>query len=237
MIRRKWFAAFVAAVIGMGVLFAQTASYSSSIKNRDNEVFVEGSGEINSFYMWKTEVTQAQYQSVMGDNPSHFEGDNHPVEQVSWYDAVAYCNKRSEQEGLMPCYSGSGDNITCDFSANGYRLPTSAEWEYAAKGGKDVQSYIYAGSDSIDEVAWYDGNSGDTTHEVATKKPNTLGIYDMSGNVWEWCWTASGSKRVSRGGSYGHYDNYCTVSRRSGDDPSSSSYYLGFRVVRSSSVK
>ena len=237
MIRRKWFAAFVAAVIGMGVLFAQTASYSSSIKNRDNEVFVEGSGEINSFYMWKTEVTQAQYQSVMGNNPSYFKGDNHPVEQVSWYDAVAYCNKRSEQEGLMPCYSGSGDNITCDFTANGYRLPTSEEWEYAAKGGKDVQNYKFAGSNNIDEVTWYDGNSGDTTHDVATKKPNTLGIYDMSGNVWEWCWTASDSDRVFRGGSYDYYVSLCAVSYCHSDYPALSDNDLGFRVVRSCPVK
>ena len=188
---------------------------------------------VDNFYMAKTEVTQAQYQSVMGKNPSYFEGDNHPVECVSWYDAVAYCNKRSEQEGLTPCYSGSGDNITCDFSANGYRLPTSEEWKYAAKGGKDVQSYKYAGSDSIDEVAWYGDNSGSTTHDVATKKPNTLGIYDMSGNVWEWCWTASGSGRVNRGGSFRDYVSYCAVS--SGDSGSSSygNIILGFRVVRS----
>ena len=209
------------------------------LKKLGSEVFVEGNGKINSFYMWKTEVTQEQYQSVMGNNPSYFKGDNHPVEQVSWYDAVAYCNKRSEQEGLMPCYSGSGDNITCDFTANGYRLPTSEEWEYAAKGGKDVQNYKFAGSNNIDEVTWYDGNSGDATHDVATKKPNTLDIYDMSGNVWEWCWTASGSYRVIRGGGYGSYDFYdsdCTVSGSS-SVPSYSYSNVGFRVVRSSSVK
>src|SRR5574344_1069709 len=193
---------------------------------------------VDNFYMATTEVTQAQYQSVMGENPSSHKRDNYPVEYLSWYDAIAYCNKRSEQEGLTPCYSGSGDSITCDFTANGYRLPTSAEWEYAAKGGKEVQSYKFAGSDSIDEVAWYYGNSGDTTHDVATKKSNTLGIYDMSGNVWEWCWTASGSGRVNRGGSY-YYNDYddCAVSSGRSSDPSFSFSDLGFRVVRSSSVK
>jgi formylglycine-generating enzyme required for sulfatase activity len=206
-------------------------------RNKDDEVFVEGNGEINDYYMWKTEVTQTQYRSVMGGNPSCFIDANHPVERLSWYDAVVYCNERSEQEGLTPCYSVSGNNITCDFSANGYRLPTSAEWKYAAKGGKDKQNFKYAGSDTIDEVAWYDDNSGGTTHEVATKKPNTLGIYDMSGNVWEWCWDASGSKRIFRGGSCGSYDSHCTVSRSDGDDPSISNCGVGFRVVRSSSVK
>lgn len=217
-------------------------------KNSGSEVFVEGTGTIQDFYIWKTEVTQSQYENIMGKNPSKFIGANHPVERVSWYDAVAYCNKRSEQEGLMPCYSGSEDSITCDFTANGYRLPTSAEWEYAAKGGRKVDCFTYAGSDNLDEVAWYDDNSGDKTHDVATKKPNTLGLFDMSGNVWEWCWNESGSMRVKRGGgstgallwpvriSFGSIN--CAVSFISSDSASrNSADDLGFRVVRSCSVK
>ena len=193
---------------------------------------------VDNFYMAATEVTQAQYQCVMGKNPSYFIGANRPVERVSWYDAVAYCNKRSEQEGLPLCYSGSGDSITCDFTANGYRLPTNTEWGYAAKGGKDERNYTYAGSNTIGNVAWYTNNNGNKTHDVATKKPNTLGIYDMSGNVWEWCWDMSGnSSRVSCGGGYSDYNLFCTVGNGLGIDPSVGNSNGGFRVVRSCSVK
>ncbi len=206
-------------------------------QNKNNEVFVEGNEKIDSFYMWKTEVTQAQYQSVMGKNPSKFTGSKYPVEQVSWYDAVDYCNKRSEQEGLAPCYSGNEDLIQCDFTANGYRLPTEAEWVYAAEGGKNEQSFRYAGSESIKDVAWYGGNSDGTTHECATKKPNVLGIYDMTGNVWEWCWNGAGSERFLRGGSYDDDGDDCVVSNSGCCYMTFSIRYLGFRVVRSCSVK
>jgi formylglycine-generating enzyme required for sulfatase activity len=111
-----------------------------------------------------------------------------PVSNVTWYDAVAYCNWLSERQGLTPCYSGSGKVMHCDFSANGYRLPTEAEWEYAARGGHLSQGYLYAGSDDPDEVAWYAGSSGDQIQPVGQKKPNELGLYDMCGNMFEWCW-------------------------------------------------
>jgi formylglycine-generating enzyme required for sulfatase activity len=131
--------------------------------------------------MGKHEVTQREWRELMGNNPSYFKGDNLPVENVNWYEAIEYCNKRSVKEGLAPVYRGSGNSITCDWSANGYRLPTEAEWEYAAKGGnKNFLTYVYAGSNTVDAVAWYGGNS---THPVGTKAPNDLGIYDLSGNV------------------------------------------------------
>jgi formylglycine-generating enzyme required for sulfatase activity len=174
---------------------------------------------VKSFYMGKYEVTQREWQEVMGNNLSRFKGDKLPVEMVNWNKAIEYCNKRSLREGLTPAYRGSGDSITCDWNANGYRLPTEAEWEYAAKGGKNnVLTYLYAGSNSADAVAWYDGNSGETTHPVGTKAPNDLGLYDMSGNIWEWCWDwkgdygsgaqtnptgpVSGFGRVIRGGAH-----------------------------------
>ncbi len=206
---------------------------------------------VSSFYIGKYQVTQKEWQEVMGDNPSLFKGDKLPVERVSWYDAIIYCNKRSIKEGLNPCYSGSGDNITCDWTANGYRLPTEAEWEYAARGGKKSKGYIYSGSNDLKKVAWYEDNSGDETHPVGEKQANELGIYDMSGNVWEWCWDwydenyyqqspkkdprgpSSGDySRVLRGGSW--YDNvsYCRVADRFSNNPDFRLYFYGLRILR-----
>lgn len=204
-----------------------------------------------SFYMSKYEVTQKQWREVMGTNPVWFKkGDNLPVVLVSWYDAVEYCNKLSEREGLKLCYSGSTDNIQCDFSANGYRLPTEAEWEYAARGGKKSRGYKYAGGDSAESIGWYSGNSGGKMHEVGTKQPNELGLYDMSGNVSEWCWDwydyyyyasspstdprgpLDGSGRVFRSTSWQDNEIDLRVARRN-----YSSYPgegIGFRPVRTS---
>ena len=208
---------------------------------------------VSSFEIGKYPVTQKLYQSIMGRNPSYFEGENRPVEQVSWYDAVEFCNKLSKKDGLTPCYSGSGTNTKCDFSADGYRLPTEAEWEFAARGGNNSNSHEYSGSDDLDEVGWYNCNSEGQTHDVGQKEPNELGIYDMSGNVWEWCndWyddypdsdetdpfgASSGNRRVCRGGSWDDSDDYCAVSFRNYDDPDSCYSNVGFRVVRSSSKK
>jgi formylglycine-generating enzyme required for sulfatase activity len=205
---------------------------------------------IKSFYMGKYEVTQREWQAIMGNNPSYFKGDNLPVENVSWFDAIEYCNKLSIKEGLTPAYRGSGDNIICDWNANGYRLPTEAEWEFAAKGGiKDLLTAAYSGSNSVDAVAWYDGNSGRSTHTVGTKAANSLGIYDMSGNVWEWCWDwfgnyssgsqadprghSSGAYRVIRGGGWSASAAYVSSANRDyGCTPSYRSHGLGFRLVR-----
>jgi formylglycine-generating enzyme required for sulfatase activity len=143
---------------------------------------------VSSFYMSKYEVTRKDWQEVMGRR-SIPTGDNLPV-IVTWYDAIEYCNKLSLKEGLTPCYRGIDDDITCDWNANGYRLPTEAEWEYAAKGGnKDYLIYAYSGSNKPAVVAWYMDNSRKfEVNPVGTKQPNSLGIYDMSGNAAEWCW-------------------------------------------------
>ena len=111
-----------------------------------------------------------------------------PVRSVTWFDAVDYCNWLSERDGLDPCYSGRNKQVACDFGASGYRLPTEAEWEYAARGGPGGGGGTYAGSDDPAETAWYEANSGDRIHPVGEKKPNPLGLYDMCGNLFEWCW-------------------------------------------------
>jgi len=208
-----------------------------------------------AFWLGKTEVTQGRWQALMGKNPSEFKscGADCPVEKVKWYEAVAFANAVSKAEGLPECYaktksrkkfninSASGSVYDCE----GYRLPTEAEWEYAARAGTDL---LYSGSNTVDDVAWYDDNSNRTTHPVATKQPNAWGLYDMSGNVWEWTWdwydsgyyssspsadpegSSSGSSRVGRGGSYNGLARFSRVAYRHRDDPGGRGGNLGFRL-------
>ena len=222
------------------------------------------------------EVTRGEFKEVMGTDPStapaydangtELTGDavlNNPVNYVNWYAAIAYCNKLSIKEGLTPCYTvkdvdfatlkysdiptysnSTWDVATCDFTANGYRLPTEAEWEYLVRGG---ENYKYAGSNTVGDVAWYTSNTNDTgTREVKTKQANAYGLYDMSGNVWEWCWdwygsinsttdsagSAFGSGRVRRGGSWFGGGISCAVSDRSSSSPYDRGSFYGLRVVR-----
>ncbi len=203
---------------------------------------------LSSYYIGKYEVTQAQWESVMEENYSYFEGSDHPVENVSWLNAIKFCNALSASEGLTLSYTVNGAEVTVNPNANGYRLPTEAQWEYAARGGSLSAGYLYSGSDNIDEVAWFGDNSGGATHPVGTKQANELGIYDMTGNVWEWCWDwygdyssnsqtdpygpTSGSFRVIRGG--GWYDAAvgCRAFDRLSRNPSNMDGYLGLRLVR-----
>jgi len=269
------------------------ATGASSPKAPDNFVLVKGGTfkntksnyfgnnvSISSFYMGKYEVTQKEWVTVMGTDPAKFPGGNLPVEMVSWYDCVEYCNKRSLRERRKPYYridksrvdpNNRSDNdtvkwtVTINAGANGYRLPTEAEWEYAASGGQTSKSYTYSGSDAIEKIAWFWQNSGDEklsglwywptleknhnrTRPVGSKAPNELGLYDMAGNVREWCWDwygdfptnvtdpkgpSAGPGRVWKGGGWLGADFCCVSAFRAGFDANGKGPDQGFRVCRS----
>jgi formylglycine-generating enzyme required for sulfatase activity len=206
--------------------------------------------KLNDFYIGNYPVTQKEYQELMGTNPSNFIGDNHPVENVSWYDAIDYCNKRSQNEGLTPVYTRSGNKVTWNQKANGYRLPTEAEWEYACRAG--TTTAYNTGADTInDNIGWYNANSDNKSHSSGQKSVNTWGLYDMHGNVFEWCWDfyqsnyysnssknnpagpSSGANRVRRGGGWDVFGPYLRSAYRGGSNPNTHDIGIGFRVVRS----
>ncbi len=138
---------------------------------------------VSPFYMDKFLVTQEQYQRIVGDNPSRWKSGKNPVEQVRWSDAVKFCNKRSELEGLQPCYDLK--TWQCNFTANGYRLPTEAEWEFACRAGAGTEYFFGDTPSKLGDYAWFEKNSGGRPHPVGQKRPNTLGLYDICGNVWQ----------------------------------------------------
>jgi formylglycine-generating enzyme required for sulfatase activity len=220
---------------------------------------------VKDFLIGKYEVTQDLWEEVTGKNPSKFKGGSLPVESVSWYEAIEFCNQLSVLEGLEPVYKIDKTTIdpnnkneydkskwTVEFdpNANGYRLPLETEWELAARSGnvRAADQTLYSGNNDIEEVAWYYGNSENETKEVGSKSPNGLGIYDMSGNVWEWCWSwkagyasesitrytgpESGSSRVYRGGSWFSEAKYCRVSPRGSDNPEYKDTGIGLRLAK-----
>ena len=202
---------------------------------------------VGDFWIDKYPVTQSLYHKVMGDNPSSFKGDDKPVENVTWFDAVNFCNKLSGSMALDPVYKLEGYKLEMIEGAQGFRLCTEAEWEYACRGGTKGGRY-----GNIDEIAWYDKNSGDATQGVGQKKPNQYGLYDMLGNVWEWveddwhenyndapddgsAWIDKprGSDRVMRGGSWSGFAQYCRSAYRNDCPPDYRDFILGFRLSRS----
>lgn len=259
------------------ILMTATLLFCGCSKNETNNfVLVKGkeSAEVSipDFYIGKYEVTQKEWTEVMGSNPSGFKGEDLPVEMVSWYDCIDYCNKRSEKEGLTPYYKIDKKNkdlenqsvyddikwvVTVNEEGNGYRLPTETEWIYAASGGlKSKQQYTYSGSNEEEEVLWYWRNAGkeflsgdwnwssieankNQTHPVGSKKPNELGLYDMSGNVREWCYDwyeddkiPSGQYRVWKGGGWIGDATSCEVSYHGKYEANGTGSDQGFRICR-----
>lgn len=215
--------------LGMKMVYVEGGTFQMGSSEGESDEKPVHYVTLSSYYIAECEVTQAQWKKIMGNNPSYFKGDDRPVEQVTWEEANAFCRELSLMTGKK------------------YVLPTEAQWEYAARGGKKGYGSLYSGSFAIDKVAWYDGNSGNRTHSVKQKQPNELGLYDMSGNVWEWCqdWygsyssdsqrnpqgPSSGSFRVLRGGGWYRSARFCRVSSRYYCAPSYNSGTYGFRIV------
>ena len=248
------------ALLALGGVFAlaQARAVSPGMVHVEGGIMWMGGRYVtlSSFNIGRFPVTQGEWYDLMRTRPSRFTGAgwrNLLVEQVSWFDAIEFANAKSRRAGLAPAYtiSGAGANraVTWNRDANGYRLPTEAEWEFAARGGMACHgNYEFSGSNAVSEVAWYRGNSGGSTQPVGLLRPNALGLYDMSGNVWEWVWdwrgshsnfpetdptgAAAGGDRVIRGGSWSNPPALARSAIRGSDVPSARGGDLGFRVAR-----
>jgi len=201
---------------------------------------------VSSFFIDKHLVTQEQFQSFMGANPSRWKGDKNPVEQLRWSDAVRFCNKRSEREGLQPCYDVK--TLECNFEATGYRLPTEAEWEYACRAGTRTAYFFGDGPAKLGDYAWFDKNSGGHPRPVGQKQPNPWGLYDMAGNVWEWCndfykvdyyqeaprenpqGPNEGQNKVLRGGAWRFSADNCRSGYRYNESPGYADVCFGYDI-------
>lgn len=232
---------------------------------------------VSDFSIGKYEVTQKEWEDVMGSNPADYDptnnagvADDNPVFHVSWFDILVFCNKKSALDELTPCYTinvstnpadwgaipeyssdptfNAWNAVECDWNATGYRLPTEAEWEFAARGGVNwADAYTYSGSNTIGDVAWYNDNSDSELHSIGTRLPNQLGIYDMTGNLYEYCWDwyapyaddstdpvgpSTGDMRIVRGGSWMSIPANCVVNGRYREYPNTRYDYNGFRVAK-----
>jgi len=246
---------FIATLFAIGIMAACTPTrvvQKSDVKTEwlktklVEKDFTRANSVEANFYMGITEVSQKEFEALMGFNPSEFPGESLPVENVTWYDAAMFCNKLSEKEGVEAYYTftdveKTGDAITAanldeNKQSKGYRLPTKDEWRYAAAGGAKSAGYKYSGSNTPGEVAWYKDNSEGKTHTIATKKANELGLFDMSGNVWEWTNTESrfdGSRvKAFMGGAWAESESNIEVKSDNYDKPENRNKYTGFRVAR-----
>ena len=253
--------AFKNTLIETDLIQVKGGTFKMGSKNSDTSAELDEQKEhsviLNTFEISKFEVTVWEWKQFIKANkmkmpikPSWGWQDNYPINGITWNEAIAYCNWLSTKEKLQPCYSKKGPNFVCNFKANGYRLPTEAEWEFAAKGGTNSKGFRYSGSDKLEDVAWYKAYSNGQPHTVGTKLPNELGIYDMSGNVWEWCWDwynkdfyklekgdnpkgpEMGERRTVRGGSWDSKSNYVRPANRISTIPSKTHEFYGFRIAR-----
>jgi len=202
---------------------------------RDDRIKTTWQAEVKSFLLATVPVTNAFYSSVLQKSVGPDKHPKAPVVEVSWNDAILFCNLLSRHAGLQECYTrgDNGESIVCDWRADGYRLPTEAEWQYACKAG--TTGYRYG---ELDEIAWHQGNSEGIVHEAGNKLPNAWGLYDMLGNVWEWCWDlydekVYGAYRVFRGGSWAEEARGCGATCRRRSHPTFRIDDLGFRLARS----
>jgi formylglycine-generating enzyme required for sulfatase activity len=201
---------------------------------------------VSPFFIDMHLVTQEEYEALMQDNPSRWKGSKNPVEQVRWSDAVRYCNARSEAEGFQPCYDLN--TWKCDFSANGYRLPTEAEWEYACRAGTKTTYFFGNDPSKLEDYAWFESNSNGKPQPVGQKTPNSWGLYDMCGNVWEWCndfykvdyyqespkdnprGPETGETKVVRGGAWKFSAESCRSGYRYNEDPGYADVCFGYDI-------
>jgi formylglycine-generating enzyme required for sulfatase activity len=235
--------------IGMKLVLIPAGEFLMGSPDTDNDAKADEKPQhrvriTRPFYLGATEVTQGQYQSITGESPSNYKGsDDLPVQQVSWNDAIAFCNRLSEREDLKPYYQFDG---RAQPGGDGYRLPTEAEWEYACRAGTTTRFSL----GDVGAYAWFNGNSVHQPHPVGQKRPNGWGLFDMHGNVWEWCGDGYDEKyyasspgadplgpsqaadRVIRGGSWICDPLYCRAATRYGYTPGYRDYDLGFRLVR-----
>ncbi|WP_195575542.1 formylglycine-generating enzyme family protein [Paenibacillus sp. 1001270B_150601_E10] len=204
-----------------------------NVELRDDRKNTRWNVEIKPFLLGTYPVTMELYEFVDQDSAASFSGNQKPIVNVSWHDAILFCNKLSLKMGLTACYTINDEQVTCVWEANGYRLPTEAEWQYACKAGSN--GYRYG---ELDRIAWYDANSEGKVHVVGEKEPNAWGLHDMLGNVWEWCWDlydeqVYGSYRIFRGGSWAEEARGCGASCRRRSHPTFRIDDLGFRLARS----
>jgi formylglycine-generating enzyme required for sulfatase activity len=235
--------------ISMVLVPADTLVMGSIAPEADDDEFPLVTLKLASFYISPREITQEEWLMVFPTNPSLNKDKDYPVDNVSFYDVIDFCNAKSIKDGFRACYDYYDTEVVCNFEADGYRLPTEAEWELAAKAGKQRDFSIYSGGNNAEELGWHNGNSGAQSHPGGKKKANSLGLYDLSGNLYEWVWNwyapysyrindiykgaETGTDKVIRGGSWYHPPSEMRVTNRSFAKPYTKSSFIGFRVVRS----